>query len=68
MAVHKDCYTSLNLTQQGGLRRRETIDGFCLTLLYLVPCLTISGLCTSGTPDTHARDLLAECKMTVVLQ
>jgi hypothetical protein len=24
MAVHKDCYTSLNLTQQGGLRRRET--------------------------------------------
>src|SRR6478672_2482131 len=25
MAVHKDCYTSLNLTQQGGLRRRETI-------------------------------------------
>ena len=25
MAVHKDCYTSLNLTQQCGLRRRETI-------------------------------------------
>jgi hypothetical protein len=25
MAVHKDCYTSLNLTQQGGLRRRETV-------------------------------------------
>src|SRR5712671_1914798 len=24
MAVHKDCYTSLNLAQQGGLRRRET--------------------------------------------
>ena len=24
MAVHKDCYTSLNLTQQGGLRRRDT--------------------------------------------
>ena len=24
MAVHKDCHTSLDLTQQGGLRRRET--------------------------------------------
>ena len=24
IAVHKDCYTSLDLTQQGGLRRRET--------------------------------------------
>src|SRR5260370_39764795 len=24
MAVHKHCYTSLNPTQQGGLRRRET--------------------------------------------
>ena len=25
MAVHKDCYTSLKLTQQGGLNRRKTI-------------------------------------------
>ena len=25
MAVHKHCYTSLNPTQQGGPRRRETI-------------------------------------------
>jgi hypothetical protein len=24
MAVHKDCYTSLKLTQQGGLNRRKT--------------------------------------------
>src|SRR5258707_14786817 len=24
MAVHKHCYTSLNLTRQGGLSRRET--------------------------------------------
>lgn len=27
MAVHKDCYTSFNLAQQGGLRRRETLSG-----------------------------------------
>jgi hypothetical protein len=26
MAVHKHCYTSLNLTQQGGRRRRETVS------------------------------------------
>src|SRR5260221_14702875 len=25
MAVHKHCYTSLNPTQQGGPRRRETV-------------------------------------------
>src|ERR1700692_680687 len=26
MAVHKHCYTSLNPTQQGGPRRRETVE------------------------------------------
>jgi hypothetical protein len=25
IAVHKDCYTALNLTQQGGPRRREAV-------------------------------------------
>ena len=25
IAVHKDCYTALNLTRQGGLHRRKTI-------------------------------------------
>jgi len=32
MAVHKDCYTSLNLTQQGGLRRRETVRQHCYVI------------------------------------
>src|SRR4029077_3326381 len=37
MAVHKDCYTSLNLTQQGVLRRRETVGSACVQELQSLP-------------------------------
>ena len=40
IAVHKDCYTALNLTRQGGPRRRETLEGDAgtpLTIDQLLP-------------------------------
>jgi hypothetical protein len=32
IAVHKDCYTALGLTRQGGRHRRETVS-YALTIL-----------------------------------
>jgi hypothetical protein len=28
MAVHKDCYSAIDLTQQDGLHRRETVHAY----------------------------------------
>src|SRR5882757_6818148 len=45
MAVHKHCYTSLNPTQQGGPRRRETEEARIPTAnisIHLVVCTPLS--------------------------
>ena len=38
MPVHKHCYTSLNLAQQGGLRRRETWSTGSTSMLSWAVC------------------------------
>src|SRR5258705_8959798 len=46
MAVHKDCYAPIGLIQQGGPRRRETIE---------VPVLSERSLGAAGTDDQADR-------------
>src|ERR1700692_1822213 len=45
MAVHKHCYTSLNLTRQGGLSRRETEQ---IRIFYLIPWDSAVGAPSDG--------------------
>src|SRR6266581_9461924 len=57
MAVHKHCYTSLKLTQQGGPDRRET-NHFALVFLSLATfgCRMCTPPCsTHPTPNQISR-------------
>src|SRR5436309_7006898 len=61
MAVHKHCYTSLNPTQQGGPRRRETSSPTPKT--HITPSsmsisLATSDIQSSSSPRSFATRLI----------